>query len=131
MSNERPNRSGNAQPTRPKLLPITITRGMPVVNWSDNSAGTIAGITETFCIYHLDGSNGLWVAAWRELAVGNLCPAAPLLSDDLEEIDRRNASATLLRELIGMDEFGLTAHQTATRDELIAYLCGADTATEP
>ena len=71
-------------------------------------------------------TDALLVANWRDVALGNVCPADPLLSSDVTENDRQNASATLLRELLALKQFGLTPTQTAAHDELIAYLCGGE-----
>ena len=51
------------------------------------------------------------------------CAADPLLPADVTENDRRNASTTVLRELLGLKQFGLSPAQTALHDELIHDLC--------
>ena len=108
---------------RRRPLPITIVPGMRVVNMNNDSAGTIAGITQGFCIYRLDETDSLSVGAWEEMALGGICPVDALLPADVTENDRRNWSAHVLSEFLGLQQFGLTASQTAAYDELIGYLC--------
>ena len=108
---------------RDRPLPVTIVPGMQVVDMSNDGAGTIVGITQGFCIYRIDDTEGLSVARWEDMALGGICPADPLLPADVTENDRRNWSAHVLRELLGLAQFGLTATQTAAYDELIAFLC--------
>ena len=78
------------------------------------------GITQGFCIYRTDS---LSVAAWEDVALGGICPVNALLPADVTENDRRNWSAHVLSELLGLAQFGLTPTQTATHDELLDYLC--------
>jgi hypothetical protein len=67
----------------------------------------------------------LQVGAWRDLALANVCPAEPLLDDEVQERDRRNANATVLRELLALEQTGpLNEEQRQVRDQLIAELCG-------
>jgi len=103
-------------------LPITIAPGMSVVDITSDPAGTLVAFTGAYCIYRLDGSESLAVASWRDIAVGPVCPAAPLLSASVTENDRHNASATVLRELLALKQFGLTECQATSHDELIRYL---------
>ena len=105
-------------------LAVTIVPGMSVVDMASDGAGTIVGITQAFCIYRLAETDSLLVANWRDVALGNVCPAEPLLPPDVTENDRKNGSATVLRELLALKQFGLTPTQTTAHDELIAYLCG-------
>ncbi|MCA9124752.1 MAG: hypothetical protein H6822_01890 [Planctomycetaceae bacterium] len=105
-------------------LPITIVPGMQVVDMTGFVAGTIGGFTQAFCIYNIESHDNLSVANWRDVAIGPVCPAEPLLPTDVTENDRRNASATVLRELLSLKQFGLSPMQTAIYDELIEYLCG-------
>ena len=108
-----------------RLLPITIVPGMTVVAIPDGTPGVVAGITQAYCIYRLADGDTLCVASWRELAIGGVCPAAPLLPQDVEENDRRNAAACVLSALLGLQQLGpLTAAQQSVLDELIAHLCG-------
>jgi hypothetical protein len=105
-------------------LPVTITPGMRVVDASDMDTGTILGITQAYCVYRTSDDCDLQVAAWRDMAVANICPAHPLLSDQVAENDRRNASATVLRELLALERLGpLRKEQQTVRDELMAFLC--------
>jgi hypothetical protein len=80
------------------------------------------GFTQAYCIYRISDSDALVVADWRDVALGDVCPAEPLLPADVSENDRRNASATVLRELLGLKQFGLTARQSAALEELVAEL---------
>ena len=118
--------SGVHQPEPPgRPLPVTIVRGMLVHEACDGTAGIVVGITQAYCIYRVASSDQLCVANWRDVALGNVCPADPLLPTDVTENDRRNASATVLGELLSLQQFcPLTPAQAATLDELIAFLCG-------
>jgi hypothetical protein len=102
---------------------VTIVPGMTVVPIEDAPAGTIRGITETCCIYQLAESDRFCVAAWRELALANVCPTPQLLPADVTQADRQNASAAVLRELLLMEQFGLSPAQQAAKDELLTQLC--------
>ena len=95
---------------------------MSVVDITLEPAGTLVAFTGAYCIYRLDGSDTLAVANWRDVAVGPVCPAAPLLPAGVEENDRRNASATVIRELLALKQFGLSERQTTAYDELTQYL---------
>ena len=106
--------------TRP--LPVAIAPGMQVIEMTGEVAGTIVGFTEAFCIYKTEPLGSLSVISWRDAALGPICPAAPLLPDDVAENDRRNASATVLREFLALKQFGLTPAQAAVCDELVDYL---------
>ena len=110
---------------RRRALPVTITTGMRVMEISDAMPATIVGITSAFCIYRITETGALAVANWRDVALGDVRPAEPLLPAGVIEIDRRNAGATVLRELLALQQFGLTAAQTAALDELVAELCGS------
>ncbi|MCB9923069.1 MAG: hypothetical protein H6822_12870 [Planctomycetaceae bacterium] len=106
-------------------LPVAVAHGMTVCEVGDSTPGTIVGITEAFCIYHLDCLESLCVANWRDIALSSICPASTLLPTDVNENDRRNARATLLRELVGLQRIAtLTPTQRATSEELIEFLCG-------
>jgi hypothetical protein len=59
---------------------------------------------------------------WRDVVLGNLCPADALLPADVTESDRRNAQAAVLREMLALRQFGLTTVQTTVLDELFANL---------
>ena len=110
----------------PKPLPITITPGMSVVSLDGNLPGTIRGITQGYCVYGL-GDN-VCVEPWRNLAVANVCPASPLLPRKVEENDRLNASARVLRELSLLKSLAeLTPQQTAAMEELAKLLCSSQT----
>lgn len=104
-------------------LPVAIVVGMPVTQVNGEPDGTIVGLTQSYCIYELRRTSSLAVARWSEVAVGNVCPLNSVLPADTSENDRRNWSAALLRELLGLRPFGLTASQNAVHDELIEYLC--------
>ena len=97
---------------------------MSVIEVNDGMVGTVAGITEAYCVFRLDETAALAVARWRDMALINICPAAPLLPADVAEIDRQNASAAVLRDLLALHQFGLTATQTVALSELVAQLCG-------
>jgi hypothetical protein len=112
-------------PARRRALPVTITAGMPVMEISDAMPATIVGFTQAFCIYRINETGTLAVAKWRDVALGDVCPAEPLLPIGVTENDRRNTGATVLRQLLALKQFGLTAAQTATLDELVAILCGS------
>ena len=109
-------------PARRRPLPVTITPGMPVVDINDGIPGTIVGITQAYCIYRLPETETLVVATWRDIALGNVCPADALLPADVTANDRRNAQATVLRELLALQQFGLSAAQTTVLDELVTEL---------
>jgi hypothetical protein len=96
---------------------------MPVIEVTDGIFGTIVGITQAFCLYRLNDTDALCVAAWPEIALSNICPAAPLLPTNVTENDRRNAGAGVLRELLALQQFGLTTAQQEALDELVAELC--------
>lgn len=91
--------------------------------WS-GALGTVVGFTQAYCIYRTDEVSELSVTQWRELALANICPADPLLPQDLAEVDRANTRAALLREFLAAEPFGLTATQAAAPAELTAILCG-------
>jgi hypothetical protein len=96
---------------------------MTVVPIEDVDVGTVVGITETFCVYGLSETNSLQVSSWRDLALGNICPASPLLPIDVKENDHRNASATVLRELLALGRISdLTPQQRAVVDGILGYL---------
>jgi hypothetical protein len=97
---------------------------MLVVEVTDGVIGTIVGYTQAYCIYRTRDTQTLAVARWRDIALGNVCPAEPLLPTDVAENDRRNASAAVLQELLALEQFGLTATQSAAFSELVAELCG-------
>ena len=104
---------------------MTIAPGMCVVDTSEVDTGTVVGITQTYCVFRPSDGDQLQVAAWRDLALANVCPAEPLLSADVRENDHLNACATVLRELLALEQLGpLNKEQQAVRDELIAFLCG-------
>ena len=109
---------------RGPALPVTLVVGMPVIEVDDGMLATIVGYTEAYCLYRTRDTEALAVAPWRDIALINVRPAAPLLPADVAENDRRNASAAVLRELLALDQFGLTATQTVALSELVAQLCG-------
>ena len=116
--------SGFPPASKQRPLPVTVTPGMLVVPIDDVPVSTIVGITQAYCIYRLAETNHLQVSSWRDLALANICPAAPLLSDDVTENDHRNASATVLRELLALERIGsLTPEQRAVVDGVLGYLC--------
>ena len=109
---------------RCRPLPVTIVPGMCVIDASEVDTGTIVGITQAYCIYRPSDGDQLQVGAWRDLALVNVCPAEPLLSDDVRENDRRNASATVLRELLALERISrLDGAQQTVCDQLISDLC--------
>ena len=123
----------NSDQSRPGVhrpLPVTITSGMPVVSLDDSPPGRIVGITRSYCIYRAAGMDSVTVAPWREVALGNVCPAHALLPSDIGENDRLNASATVLRELSELKRVAkLSASQSAAYQELLDVLCGHDRQT--
>ena len=105
-------------------LQVAIMPGMPVCEMAHGVPGNIVGITQAFCVYRLADTETLCVSNWRDIALGNVCPAPSLLSPDVTENDQRNASAALLRELLGLEHVAtLTSAQQAAMDELIEFLC--------
>jgi hypothetical protein len=93
---------------------------------SDGTPGHIAGISQAFCIYRLVDAETLCVANWRDIAIGNICPAPSLLPATVSENDGRNGSATVLRELLALHQVApLTSAQKATLEELVCFLCDA------
>jgi hypothetical protein len=106
------------------LLPVTIAPGMLVVDVADARPGSIVAFTEAYCLYRSGESSALIVAPWRELALVDICPAAPLLPADVRQRDEHNLRAVVLRELLALEEFGLTAAESAARDELVQHFCG-------
>lgn len=110
---------------KPTPLPVTIVPGLTAVPIDDAPVGTIRGITQAHCIYQLAGSERLCVAAWQELALAHVCPAPQLLPTDVNEADRLNAGAAVLRELLLLEQFGLSTAQKAAKDELHCQLCPA------
>lgn len=104
-------------------LPVTLVPGMRVHDVRDVPAGEVVGITQQFCVYRLADDDRLCVANWRDLALDNICPAAPLLPSDVTVNDRLNASATVLRELLAFQRLAeLSPAQHAAMDELLAVL---------
>ena len=103
----------------PRLLPVAIVSGMQLFPVDDIAPATVEGITQEYCIHRLEGT--LAVSRWRNLAV-SVCPARPLLPTDIAENDRRNAAATVLRELLALQPFGFTAAQQQAFEELVATL---------
>jgi hypothetical protein len=96
---------------------------MSVIPIDDVPVSTIVGVTQSYCVHQLADASHLLVSSWRDLALANICPADPLLPNDVRENDHRNASATVLRELLALERIGsLTSDQQATRDSLIGYL---------
>ncbi|MEO8493891.1 MAG: hypothetical protein ABI614_02395 [Planctomycetota bacterium] len=113
------------QTPKHRPLQVAVVRGMTVCEVGDGTRSSIVGITEAFCIYRLHDIETLCVTRWREIALSNICPASVLLPTDVDENDRRNASATLLRELLGLERVAtLTPTQQTTREELLELLCG-------
>ena len=107
----------------PKPLPITIQPGMIVVSLEGNRPGAIKGITQGYCVYSFDDQN-VSVEPWKNLAVANVCPAAPLLPSTVSDNDRLNAAACVLRELSLLKSLSeLTPRQTAAMEELLVLLC--------
>ena len=120
---EHAKHAGHRQPP----MPVTILAGMPVVEASDGTSGTVLGITEACCVYRVDSTGSVAVSPWHNMALSNICPASPLLPSDTTERDRRNASVGVLRELLALRQLGLTETQQAAIDELIRELCpGSD-----
>jgi hypothetical protein len=92
---------------------------MPVYDVTDDPPGQVVAITQAYCLYRPADSDALCVARWRDMALGNVCPAHPLLPAAIDENDRRNAAATVLRELLALQQFAeLTPAQSAALDEL-------------
>lgn len=107
---------------QPRPLPIALAPGMAVVGLDNHPTGEIVGITQGYCIYTLGGA--VCVDRWEDLALARVCPATPLLPKTVNENDRLNALACILRELSWLKSLGdLTPNQTATLGELIGTLC--------
>jgi hypothetical protein len=107
---------------QPRPLPIALAPGMTVVSLDNHPTGEILGITQAYCIYSLGGS--VCVDRWVDLALARVCPATPLLPKTVNENDRLNAGACILRELSWLKSLGdLTPNQTATLGELMETLC--------
>ena len=90
----------------PHPVQVAMSPGMPVCEIGDGTPGRITGITQAFCLYRLGDGDTLCVANWRDIAVGNTCPAPTLLPASVRENDLRNASATVLRELLSLQHLG-------------------------
>jgi hypothetical protein len=119
------NLSTKGQPQRP-LLPVTIVPGMEVYDAAEGPAGHVVAITQAYCLYRPAESEGLCVAHWRDVALGNVCPADPLLPADVGENDVRNAAATAIRELLALQQVtDLTPAQSEALVELTKLLCSA------
>lgn len=109
-------------PSPRPLIPVTILPGMCVYDVTETPRGEVVAITQAYCIYRLD-SGGLCIAAWHDIALGNVRPTDPLLPTDITENDKLNTAATALRELIALQQVAsLTAAQSTALDELIALL---------
>jgi hypothetical protein len=116
--------AGSSPGTGNSPLPVTLVPGMTVVPLEGAAVGTVVGITQAYCVYRLVGTDGLQVSSWRDLALANICPAAPLLPNEVRENDHRNASATVLRELLALGRVSsLTPEQRAVVEGLLGYLC--------
>ena len=108
----------------PRLLPIALAPGTPVVSLDDQHTGQIIGMTQAYCIYDLGGR--ICVDSWHNVGISGLCPAPALLPATVEESDRLNVSARLLREFSALETLGeLTPHQQVALDELLQSLCPA------
>ena len=115
---------GSSPRSEKRPLPVTVVPGMTVVHIRDAEVGTVVGITQAYCVYRLAETNGLQVSNWRDLALANICPADPLLPDDVKENDHRNASATVLREMLALERISsLTEEQRAVVDGFLGYMC--------
>ena len=107
---------------QPRPLPIALAPGMAVVSLDSHPMGEILGITQAYCIYSLGGS--ICVDHWKDLALARVCPATPFLPKTVNDNDRLNAGACILRELSWLKSLGdLTPNQTATLGELMKTLC--------
>ncbi len=107
-----------------RQLQVAVAVGMPVCELGDGMPGIVVGITEAYCIYRIDATETLCVRRWREIGLGNICPAPTLLPTDVNVNDRHNASATLLRELLALEHVAsLTTAQQTTLCELTNLLC--------
>ena len=112
----------SGKPSYSAPLPVTITRGMNVVDVSDNG-GVIAGITEDSVIYRPTlAPDELLVGRWTDVAICGLVPARNLLPDSPDDRTRTNGYAHLLEQLLCLQPAGWTATQRAAYDELLAEL---------
>lgn len=117
-----PSRSGPSWPP----LPVTIVPGQSIFDLAQEVPGVVVGLTEAYCLYWAGETDRLAVTRWRDIALANICPAPQLLPLEVTTRDHHNASATVLRELLGLRQVSsLTAHQQAAFDELVALLCPA------
>ncbi len=77
-------------------------------------------MTPAFCGVEVEGAR--CVSPWRDVAIGNIVPARETLPPDIEDHDRRNYYARVLRELEGLKPFGLTPALRAAYDDLLRRL---------
>ena len=73
-----------------------------------------------FCVFAVE--DALCVSPWRDVAIGNIVPAREMLPPDIEDHDRRNYYARVLRELEGLKPLGFTPALRAAYDELLHAL---------
>lgn len=100
---------------------------MSVVDAADALAAEIVGSTEAYCVCRFAGSRALAVRPWREIALGNICPADVPLSAEVDENNWQNALAIVLRDLLLLEQFGLTERQSAALNEAAEILCAPRT----
>ncbi len=90
--------------------------GTPVVDLQNELVGTVVAMTPAFCVFEVEGA--LCVSPWRDVAIGNIVPAREMLPPDIEDHDRRNWYARILRELEGLKPLGFTPALQAAYDDL-------------
>jgi hypothetical protein len=94
---------------------------MRIVECAEATTGELVGVTQAYCIYRLDQSDAHVVSHWRDVAVAGITPVL-LQSADLADIDRQNARAAVLRELLFLEPFGLSTVESAVLRDLQAQL---------
>ena len=87
-----------------------------MVDLQSELVGTVVAVTPAFCVFEVEGA--LCVSPWRDVAIGNIVPAREMLPPDIEDHDRRNWYARILRELEGLKPFDLTPALRAAYDDL-------------
>ncbi len=100
--------------------PLVIVPGTPVVDLENELVGKVVAVTPAFCVFEVEGA--LCVSPWRDVAIGNIVPARETLPPDIEDHDRRNYYARILREMEGLKPLGLTSALQAAYDDLLRRL---------
>jgi hypothetical protein len=101
---------------------VLVYPGMPIVECAEATTGKLVGATEAYCIYRLDETDTHVVSHWREVAVAGITPVFAPPPATLAGIDRQNARAVVLRELLFLEPFGLSTAESAVLRDLLAQL---------